>query len=440
MNDDTGGGPGRQGPEVLPSVGEWKTETVDSVAPEDRGGSRLRRRRLIVLVIVAAVVVATGGGLVLATQIKSPAQQAAETRPPPLTELSASVQRTVLTTTVLGQAVVSAPREFSVSTAGGGDAGGGGGGSSAGQDVQQIVTRVFQRKGSYVGQGSVLFEVAGQPFFLLQGTVPAYRNLQPGETGQDVVQLQNDLQAMGYSVGGDTSGDFGPGTAAAVSAYYKAIGYQAAQVTTGPRGTRGAFVPLGEYAFVPQLPARVVKLGATVGKAPSGSMTLALGHPGLAGQLNPSEARLVRPGMPVTITEPGGGPTIGGRVTSVSNSTASKASISGGLYVAIGVRPDRQLPMSLVGQDVSLTVASARSAGPVLAVPEAAVFAGADGGTYVTKLVGAARIKVAVRVGMSGSGLLQVTPLSSGALSAGDRVAIGVNYSAGGTAGIQGPG
>jgi hypothetical protein len=302
------------------------------------------------------------------------------------------------------------------------------------------VTRIFHRKGSFVSNGTVILEVAGQPFFLLQGSVPAYRNLQPGESGQDVVQLQNDLGAMGYSIGGDTSGDFGPGTAAAVSAYYQAIGYKAPTVAAGPRGGKAAFIPFGEYTFVPRLPARILKLGATVGKTIGGGMTLALGHPSIRGQLNPSQAKLVRPGMAVTITEPGNGATIGGRVSSVSQSTASTASISGGLYVAMGVRPDRPLPMSLVGQDVSLTITSARSAGPVLAVPEAAVFAGADGGTYVTKLAGATRVKVAVRVGMSGNGLLQVTPRQPGALAAGDRVLIGVNYAGGGNAGGQGGG
>jgi peptidoglycan hydrolase-like protein with peptidoglycan-binding domain len=396
---------------------------------DESHGDRLRRRRVILIAVVALVVIAAVGGLLVSTQIKSPAQQAAQTKPPPPTRLTAIVQRTVLTATVLGQAAVVAPREYSPSTVGSGGGGGGGGGS---QDVQSIVTRVFLRKGSYVGQATVMYEVAGQPFFVLQGTVPAYRNLQPGETGQDVTQLQQDLQIMGYSTGGDTSGDYGPGTAAAVSALFQSIGYQVPQATGGAKADRGAYIPLSDYAFVPRLPARLVKLGATVGKSVSSGPIFALGNPGVAGQLNPSDAKFVRPGMRVTITEPGNGATIGGRVTSVSNSTASKASISGGLYVAIGVRPDRPLPMSLVGQDVSLTIASGRSAGPVLAVPEAAVYASANGGIYVTKLAGGRPVKVPVRIGMSGSGLLQVIPRQPGALTAGEQVVTGTNYVTGG--------
>jgi len=288
MSDEPGDGPGRQRPAVLASVGDWKAESVDSTAAEehgedrdgDRGDNRLRGRRTLVLVVVALVVAAAAGGLLLATQIKSPAQQAAETKPPPPTELTATVQRTVITATVLGQASVAAPPEFHPLTVG---SGGGGGGGSGGQNVQQIVTRIFHRKGSFVSNGTVILEVAGQPFFLLQGSVPAYRNLQPGESGQDVVQLQNDLGAMGYSIGGDTSGDFGPGTAAAVSAYYQAIGYKAPTVAAGPRGGKAAFIPFGEYTFVPRLPARILKLGATVGKTIGGGMTLALGHPSIHG-------------------------------------------------------------------------------------------------------------------------------------------------------------
>jgi peptidoglycan hydrolase-like protein with peptidoglycan-binding domain len=403
---------------------------LSSPADESHGDNRLRRRRIILLAVVALVVIAAVGGLLVSTHIKSPAQQAAQTKPPPRTRLTATVQRTVLTATVLAQAAVVAPREYTPSTVVGG---GGGGPGSASEDIQSIVTRTFLRKGSFVGQGTVIFEVAGQPFFVLQGSVPAYRNLQPGESGQDVTQLQDDLQTMGYSTGGDTSGDYGPGTAAAVSALFQSIGYQVPHTTAGPKAERGAYLPLSDYAFVPRLPARLVKLGVTVGKTVSKGPTFALGNPVIAGQLNPSDAKIVRPGMRVTITEPGTGATVGGRVTSVSSSTASTASISGGLYVGMGVRPDRPLPMSLVGQDVSLTIASARSAAPVLAVPEAAVYASANGGIYVTKLVGGRRAKVPVSIGMSGSGLLQVIPRQPGTLTAGDQVVTGTDYVTGGS-------
>jgi peptidoglycan hydrolase-like protein with peptidoglycan-binding domain len=407
----------------------------------DGGGrvSRLRRRRVIVLVIVVLAVLAAVGELLLTSQIKSPAEQAAQTQPPAATQLTATVQRTVLTRTVLAQGAVGAPKEFTPSQVGGGS-----GGATGGQNVQEIVTHVFCRKGSLASQGSVLLEVAGQPYFVLQGTVPAYRDLAPGEIGEDVAQLQQDLLSLGFGTGTDTLGSYGPGTAAAVSAYYQAHGYVAPVVTVGTKKhpVHLAFVPLGDFSFVPSLPATVIKVAATVGKAPaSGALTLALGSPKLTGQLSPSTAALVRPGMRVTITDSGGGPVRHGQVAWVSHSTASNASISGGLYVKMGIALNRPMPMSLVGQDVSLAIGAARSRGKVLAVPEAAVFAGADGQTYVSKVSGGRTVRVPVRVGMSGNGLLQVTPAVPGALAAGDRVVTGENFAAvGGAGGLVRPG
>jgi len=398
---------------------------VDSAVDEAPGHDRLRRRRIILLVVVAAVVVAAAVGLALASQIKSPAEQAEQTKPPALTELTAPVQKTVLSTTVLGEAVVGAPKEFSPSTIGGG----GGGAAAANQNVQQIVTRIFHRSGT-IGQGTVVLEVAGQPFFVLEGTVPAYRNLEPGETGPDVAQLQADLQSLGLSTGGDASGSFGPGTSAAVDAFYQDIGYTPERISTGPKADRGPVVPLGEYTFVPRLPARIVKLSAAVGQSVSaGALTLAVGTPTISGQVSPSDAALLRPGMKLTIGVTGSPVTFAGRITSVSHVTASKASVSGGLYIKLGIKPDHTLPMSLVGQDLSLTIVAARSNGAVLAVPEAAIFASANGQTYVSKLVDGKTVRVPVRIGASGGGLLQVIPIQQGALTAGDQVVTGANYS-----------
>jgi peptidoglycan hydrolase-like protein with peptidoglycan-binding domain len=404
---------------------------VDTTAVDGaRSYDRLRRRRIILLAAVAFVVLVGATALLLTSQIKSPAEQAAQTRPPALTELTVPVQRMVLSTTVLGEAVVGPPKEVSPSAIGGS----GGGAAASNQNVQPIVTRIFGHSGSTVGQGSVLLEVAGQPFFVLQGSVPAYRNLEPGETGADVTQLQDDLQSLGYSTGTDATGSFGRGTSAAVDAFYKSIGYTPEQITGGTKADRGPVVPLGQYTFVPQLPARIVSLSATVGQPISASaLTLAIGNPTISGQLNPSEANLVRPGMKVTITVPGSGVTIPGRITSVSHVTASKASVSGGLYVRVGIRPGRPLPMSLVGQDLSLTITAARSRGAVLAVPEAAIFASADGRTYVSKLVGTRAVRVPVQVGTSGGGLLQVIPVQPGALTAGDLVITGENYATAGS-------
>jgi len=64
-------------------------------------------------------------------------------------------------------------------------------------------------------------------------------------------------------------------------------------------------------------------------------------------------------------------------------------------------------------------------------VPEAAVFARADGRLYVTRVTGTgagAGVQVPVRILVTGNGLVGVAPADGGTLAAGDRVAIGAGY------------
>src|SRR6266702_2101465 len=271
------------------------------------GSGRLRPRRRILLGVVALALAAAAGGLVVSTTIKSPAELAAQTRSPGLTQLTVTVRRQVITSTVLAQGVVAVPAEVS------GPAASAGGGSTG---AQPIVTRIFLR------------------------------------AGDDVAELQAALAALGFGLGADTSGVYGPGTASAVAAFYAGIGYLAPMVSTGPKARRGAMMPLSEFMFVPRFPAHVASIGAKVGGTASGPLvTLSMGNPGIAGQLNPGERGLVRPGMKVTITNTLTGKSVPGRVTSVKNRTRTKGSISGGIYLPMRIRPKRPLPVSLIGQN-----------------------------------------------------------------------------------------
>jgi peptidoglycan hydrolase-like protein with peptidoglycan-binding domain len=398
---------------------------VDVTASESPGHGRLRRRRNILIGVVVLALAASIGGLLLSTNIKSPAQLAAQTSSPGLTRLTTTVQRHVISDSVLAQGVVGKPPEIS-GPPGGGSGGGGGGGA------QPIVTRIFLPPGAAVHPGQPIIEVAGRPVFVFQGTYPAYRDLSPGESGPDVAQLQSNLQVLGYSTGADASGVFGAGTSAAVAAFYRNMGYSPPPAG-GPK-SHGAMVPLSEFFFVPTFPATVASLGAHVGGTASGSLvTLSMGRPGIKGQLNPADAALVRPGMNVTITDSVTGKARPGTVVSVSSRAKTKGSISGGIYLPMKIHPNRPLPASMIGQSLSLTISAAHSSGPVLTVPEAAVFASADGGTYVSKVTGPnTQEKVAVRVGITGGGLVQVTPRNAGALTAGSVVVTGQGYASSG--------
>ena len=393
------------------------------VLDDNPGSGRLRRRRIILLVVIGLAVIASVAGLLISTTIKSPAQQAAETKAPGLTRLTAPVQYTVIRNTVQADGLITKPPQISsLSSGGGGGAGGG--------NAQQVVTKIFHPPGSFVAPGNVIIEVAGRPFFVLQGSVPAYRDMAPGESGSDIAQLQAGLEALGFGIGADTSGVYGPGTSAAVAAFYQSVGYTAPPAPTGSKRHHGAEVPLAEIMFVPRLPAQVVKLGGHVGSIVSGSLvTLSLGSPSIHGQLNPAYGSLVRPGMKVTITTQGSPATVHATIASVGHKAQTSKSISGGLYYPMRIKLHKALPSSMgPGQNVIMSIQAAHSNGPMLAVPEAALFGGPDGRDYVSKVTGTTTARVSVTVVTEGDGLVGIRPDPAGALKPGDQVVTGENY------------
>jgi len=395
------------------------------VLDDKPGYGRLRRRRTILLVVIGVAVIASVGGLLISTTIKSPAQQAAETKAPGLTRLTAPVQDTVIRNTVQADGLITKPPQIASLDSGSGGGSGGGGGNA-----QQVVTKIFHPPGSFVSPGNVIIEVAGQPFFVFQGTVPAYRDMAPGESGSDIAQLQAGLESLGFGIGGDTSGVYGAGTSAAVAAFYQSLGYTAPPAP-GAKGHRGAEVPLSQIMFVPRFPARVLKLGGGVGSVVSGSVvTLSLGSPSVKGQLNPAFGALVRPGMKVTITAQGSPAVVHGKIASVTHKAQTSKSISGGLYYPMHISLRKPLPPSFgSGQNVILSIQAAQSSGPMLAVPEAALFGGQDGKDYVSKVTGpdtATRVQVTVIT--EGDGLVGVRPDPVAALKTGDQVVTGENY------------
>jgi len=396
---------------------------VDVPVMDKPGHGRLRRRRNILLAIAALAVIASVGGLLLSTTIKSPAQQAAETTAPGLTRLTAPVQYTVIRNTVQASGVITKPPQISSLSSGGGVTSGG--------NAQQVVTKIFKPPGSFVAPGNVIIEVAGQPFFVFHGAVPAYRDMASGESGSDIAQLQASLEGLGFSIGADTSGVYGRGTAAAVAAFYHSLGYTAPTVRGGPKADRGAEVPLSEIMFAPRFPARVVKLGGKVGSVVSGSLvTLSLGSPDIKGQLNPAYGSLVRPGMHVTITAQGSPAVVHGIIKSVTKKAQTSQSISGGLYYPMHIKLRKPLPASMgPGQNVILSIRAAQSNGPMFAVPEAALFGGQDGKDYVSKVTGPnSATRVSVTVVTTGDGLVGIRPDQPGALKQGDQVVTGENY------------
>jgi hypothetical protein len=177
------------------------------------------RRNLLIAVGVTALVtsaVSIGGS----TLIRSPQQVTAEAGPPKASVISAFVERRLLKDTVVlrGSAVpwktidVKVPKLVRESP---------------------VVTHVRVHKGETVNAGDVVTEIAGRPILALPGGIPAYRDIQPGDQGPDIEQLQTALNELGYGASRHR-GIFDTATQESVKRLYGDRGYKATMWRDSP--------------------------------------------------------------------------------------------------------------------------------------------------------------------------------------------------------------
>ncbi|WP_405992281.1 peptidoglycan-binding protein [Streptomyces sp. NBC_00986] len=195
--------------------------------PEEAGpsrvGSRIGSGRRRLGVVVSAVVLVGAGGWFAGTQVQSPADAAASHQAPKAGPVTVAVVRQSLTASVVatGSVEFASPRPLSLA----GPVGSGAAAGADGEGAEQRVTKA-PVAGTKIKEGDVLMTVNGRPVFALGGSVPMYRALGPGTSGDDVTQLQKALKRLGFDPGG-TTGTYGQGTATAVSDWYKSEGYDA---------------------------------------------------------------------------------------------------------------------------------------------------------------------------------------------------------------------
>ncbi len=187
------------------------------------GGTRIGSGRRRLGAVVGAVVLVGAGGWFAGTQVQSPADAAAAHQAPKAGPVTVSVVRQSLTASVVatGSVEFASPRPLSL-------AGPVGSGTSSGTDGEGAEQRVTKAPvaGTKIKEGTVLMTVNGRPVFALGGSVPMYRALGPGTSGDDVTQLQKALRRLGFDPGA-ISGTYGQGTATAVADWYKSKGYDA---------------------------------------------------------------------------------------------------------------------------------------------------------------------------------------------------------------------
>jgi hypothetical protein len=268
--------------------------------------------------------------------------------------------------------------------------------------------------GQVIRQGQVLYRVDnGAPVVLLYGSVPAWRTMSEGTTGEDVTQLNHDLVDLGYANSSDTS--------ALGWDYYSWETQYAVEDMEGALGVPNptGSLTLGSVAFEPEA-LRVAVVPGSLGSPASGPVFSATSdrHVVTIG-LSTSMESEVAAGDAVSITLPDGS-TTPGVITSVGT-VASGSSGSATIPVQVKLTdPSAAGTMDQAPVTVNITTSSATDA---LVVELTALLAQPSGG-YAVEVVGAGNTRrlVPVTVGLidDTAGLVQVT----GNLRPGDRVAV----------------
>ncbi len=111
--------------------------------------------------------------------------------------------------------------------------------------AEGVLTSLSVADGATVNVGDVLYTVDLRPVVAAVGTVPAFRDLTRGDTGADVVQLQQFLAAVGL-FDGEADGEFDYWTAVAVEAWQEGVGVESDGV-----------VRAGDIVYASRLPTRV---------------------------------------------------------------------------------------------------------------------------------------------------------------------------------------
>ncbi|HYZ55467.1 MAG TPA: hypothetical protein VE733_18460, partial [Streptosporangiaceae bacterium] len=269
--------------------------------------------------------------------------------------------------------------------------------------------------GQVIKQGQALYRVDnGIPVILLYGTVPAWRKLAEGATGEDVAQLNHDLVDMGYANSTDISAlgwdYFSWETKYALQQLQSALGI------TSPPG----LLTLGSVVFEPSA-VRVTSVSASLGGPAAGPVLAATSTRHVVTiSLNASQQSEVKAGDAVTVTLPGGAnaPGVISSVGTVATGSGSSATIPATVTLT---RPKAAGRLDQAPVTVEIATVTVHNA---LVVPVSALLAQSSGG-YAVEVTGAGgtRHLVPVQVGIfdDAAGLVQVTGTG---LTAGQHVVV----------------
>ena len=163
--------------------------------------------------VLVAVAAAAALALAIGSRIESPADAAARTAPPIPSPILVPVEKRLLGSAIVtrGTARFGVPQPVSIAP-------------STLKPAAGLITTLPLRN-TQVPEGGVLLTASGRPVFVLQGELPAYRDLVPGLHGDDVRQLKRALARLGFDPG-PVDGHYDHQTAAAVARWYKSRNWE----------------------------------------------------------------------------------------------------------------------------------------------------------------------------------------------------------------------
>ena len=172
----------------------------------------IQRTRVLFGVLGFAALLAVGGW-VASLRIESPADVAARAAPPTPSPILVPVEERVLNSNIVtrGTARFGLPQPISIVP-------------SALKAKAGLITTLPLRN-TQLREGGVILTASGRPVFVLQGTIPAYRDLVPGMSGDDVRQLEQGLNRLRFDPG-PVDGTYDERTSAAVTQWYTSAGFE----------------------------------------------------------------------------------------------------------------------------------------------------------------------------------------------------------------------
>ncbi|WKK24304.1 peptidoglycan-binding domain-containing protein [Streptomyces olivoreticuli] len=267
------------------------------------------------------------------------------------------------------------------------------------------VTARPPKAGDTIRRNQPLYEVDRVPVVLFHGEVPMYRELKKGVDGIDVVQLTENLRALGYD-GVSGVGKFDAGTEAAVKRWQKRLGVEQTGV-----------VKPEHLVFLPD-EVRVADAKAQSGdkvEANAPVLTLSSAERVVTAQVEDMMRAKLKQGSAVKVSVPGAGEKPG-RITKITLAAAeSGADAPSG--AASGGKPKATVEITLDGtvgptvQDrLPVTVAFAdQVTKDALTVPVEALVALREGGYGVQVVTGSAKKTVQVTPGTYADGKVELT-------------------------------